>query len=68
MDTDSIKREDVNERENSDPLPDNWNFFQSLWIRCCSINSNQVDRWILERYNPFILFGGTICYIILLLS
>lgn len=68
MEYDSIREQNAQERENSDPLPDNWDICKSGWIRCGGFNCNEVDRWILERYAPFVLFSGIVCYFVLLLS
>jgi hypothetical protein len=56
MESDSITSENVQERENSDPLPDGRNVFQSIWIRCNTTNCHEIDKWLLECYNPFVFF------------
>ncbi len=71
MDTDSKNKAEItddNQKQDSDPLPNSGNVFQSIWIRCAALNSDQIDRWILERYSPFVLFGGVICYFVLLFT
>jgi len=53
-----------NKRKNSDPLPNAWNIFQSIRLRCPFEMVNGYDRQLLDFNFRFLPCIGIILYIL----
>jgi hypothetical protein len=49
-------------------MSDDGTFLQSIWVRCRSIFFDIMDREFMESESRFVLYCGTILWIIFLLS
>ena len=69
MDSDSCKQETTegNKSENGDPLPDGWNVYKSIWVRCSLQDDIGFDRLILDYNRYFLPSCGFIFWTIFLL-
>ena len=70
MDDDSEKQ-NLEKNVSGQSLPNLFNvsiILQSFWIRCCSVFSNVMDRKFVESQLYFVLYCGSIFWILLILE
>ena len=70
MDDDSEKQ-NMEKNVSGQSLPNLFNvgiILQSIWIRCCSVFFNVMDRKFVESQLYFVLYCGSIFWILLILE
>jgi hypothetical protein len=55
-------------RQHISNMSNDGTFLQSIWVRCRTIFSDIMDREFMESESRFVLYCGTILWIIFLLS
>ena len=66
MDGDSSRKENSTKASNTEP--DGGSFFQSLWIRYSSILADASNWEFMESQLCYVLYSGTILWIVYLLA
>lgn len=61
---DSEQNEESTEGDPSDAVPDGRTLFQSIWIRYNTILANTTDREFVESKFRYVLYSGTILWLV----